>query len=93
MIYFSLGSNMQGTSLPEDARNNFLNVFKQLPNYRVIWKWESNIDFPGKADNVLFVKWIPQQDLLGNPNVKRNLLLVTCNFSFFFAKIYLHCYQ
>lgn len=65
VIYFSLGSNMQGTSLPEEVRNNFLNVFKQFPHYHVIWKWESDAYFPGKADNVLFQKWIPQQDLLG----------------------------
>lgn len=56
---------MQGTSLPEDTRNNFLNVFRQLPNYHIIWKWESDAYFPGQADNVQFKKWIPQQDLLG----------------------------
>lgn len=65
VIYFSLGSNMQGTALTKETQNSFLSVFKQFPNYRVVWKWESDTQFPGQADNILFQKWIPQQDFLG----------------------------
>ena len=65
VIYFSLGSNMQGTSLPEEKRNAFLDAFARFPNYRIIWKWETDTSFPGQADNIMFKKWIPQQDLLG----------------------------
>lgn len=59
VIYFSLGSNMPGTGLPEVKRNAFLAAFKQFPNYHIIWKWESDIYFPGQADNIMFKKWIP----------------------------------
>lgn len=70
VIYFSLGSNMQGTSLPEGKRNAFLAAFKRFPNYRVIWKWESDTFYPGQADNIVFKKWVPQQDLLAHNKVK-----------------------
>ena len=66
VIYFSLGSNMQGTSLPEEKRNAFLDAFARFPNYHIIWKWETDMHFPGQAENIKFKKWIPQQDLLGN---------------------------
>lgn len=69
VIYFSLGSNMQGTSLPEENRNAFLVAFSRFPNYRVIWKWETDAYFPGQADNIMFKKWIPQQDLLAHDKV------------------------
>lgn len=70
VIYFSLGSNMQGTSLPEEKRNAFLAAFAKFPNYRIIWKWETDAYFPGQADNIMFSKWIPQQDLLAHSKVK-----------------------
>lgn len=66
VIYFSLGSNMLGTSLPEEKRNAFLSAFAKFPNYHIIWKWETHAYFPGQAENIKFVKWIPQQDLLGS---------------------------
>lgn len=65
VILFSLGSNMQGTSLPAENREAFLKAFTRLKTYRVIWKWESDTYFPGQPENVLFLKWVPQQDLLG----------------------------
>jgi glucuronosyltransferase len=39
--------------------------FKQ----RVIFKWESN-ELPGKPDNVLTDKWLPQDDILANEKVR-----------------------
>lgn len=70
VIYFSLGSNMQGTSLPEEKRNAFLDAFARFPNYHIIWKWETDMHFPGQAENIKFKKWIPQQDLLAHGKVK-----------------------
>ena len=57
---------MLGTALSEEKRNAFLEAFARFPNYRIIWKWEADTYFPGQAENIKFVKWIPQQDLLGN---------------------------
>ena len=66
-IYFSLGSAMQGSNMPEEFRKIFINVFKRLQQ-RVLWKWETETmkDLP---KNVKLSKWLPQQDLLGKPNI------------------------
>jgi len=32
-------------------------------------KWESDV-LPGKPDNVLISKWLPQNDVLAHPNIK-----------------------
>nr|QVG59856.1 UDP-glucuronosyltransferase [Nilaparvata lugens] len=70
VIYFSLGSNMKGTSLREDLREIFIEVFAKFPNYRIIWKWEDDTPFARKPKNVLLRKWNPQQDILAHPKTK-----------------------
>lgn len=61
-IYFSLGSTVQGSLLPNRIRKQILKVFKKLPQ-KILWKWEGEMnDLP---DNVRIYKWIPQQDVLG----------------------------
>ncbi|XP_018325088.1 UDP-glucuronosyltransferase 1-3 isoform X1 [Agrilus planipennis] len=67
VIYFSMGSMIKGHTFPEEKRNMFLRVFKRLPQ-RVLWKWES--DMPGKPDNIMIQRWMPQYDILCHPNVK-----------------------
>lgn len=70
VIYFSFGSNFQGVSLPADIREAFISSFSKFPNTRFLWKWESNSFFPGQPENVRFMKWVPQQDLLGLFNLE-----------------------
>ncbi|CAL4065734.1 unnamed protein product [Meganyctiphanes norvegica] len=67
VIYFSLGSIVQGDTVPAKYRELFVEAFRQLEQ-RVIWKWEQ--DLPGISDNVMLTKWAPQQDILGHPSVK-----------------------
>lgn len=43
-------------------------MFSELP-YKVLWKFEAD-HMEGKPDNVKISKWLPQQDLLGHPNIK-----------------------
>lgn len=43
-------------------------VFSELP-YQVLWKFEAN-HLEGQPKNVKISKWLPQQDLLGHPNIK-----------------------
>lgn len=45
-----------------------LEVFSELP-YKILWKFE-NDELEGKPANVKISKWLPQQDLLGHPNIK-----------------------
>jgi glucuronosyltransferase len=67
VIYFSLGSMIKGHTFPDEKRREFLKAFGRLPQ-RVLWKWE-NDSMPGKPDNVMIQKWMPQLDILCHPNV------------------------
>lgn len=67
-IYFSMGSNIQGTDLPPEWVKEILKVFGGLKQ-RVLWKWE-NPELPGKPDNVFISAWFPQDDVLSHPNLK-----------------------
>ena len=50
--------------MPQDALDAFLRVFAKIPQ-RVIWKWDGQ-KLENASDNILFIDWLPQQDLLGN---------------------------
>ncbi|XP_046627126.1 UDP-glycosyltransferase UGT5-like [Neodiprion virginianus] len=67
-IYMSLGSNFKSTMLTNKTRGEFLAAFSQLPHI-VIWKFEDDI-LPGRPDNVITMKWAPQQTILAHPNIK-----------------------
>lgn len=63
-----MGSALKGTMMPERHRKIFLNTFAKLKQ-KVLWKWETeHMDDPPK--NVKLSKWVPQQDVLGHPNIK-----------------------
>ncbi|XP_059470209.1 UDP-glycosyltransferase UGT5-like [Neocloeon triangulifer] len=68
VIYFSLGSNVQSSIMPDEKRKAFLDAFSELPQ-RVLWKWETE-NLPGKPDNVMISQWAPQMEILAHPNVK-----------------------
>lgn len=67
IIYFSMGSVLKGSLLPEDKRNAFVKAFAQLKQ-KVLWKWEGD-NLPNKPSNVKIEKWLPQNDILAHPNV------------------------
>nr|XP_045586570.1 UDP-glucosyltransferase 2-like [Procambarus clarkii] len=62
VIYFSLGSITQGTHMPVQYRDLFVQAFRRLPQ-RVLWKYEGVIE--NVPDNVMLNTWLPQQDILG----------------------------
>ncbi|XP_046993383.1 UDP-glucosyltransferase 2-like [Schistocerca americana] len=66
-VYFSLGSTLQASMMPEDKRLEFLEGFKKIPQ-RVLWKWEKDMD--DLPPNVKVSKWLPQQSVLAHPNVR-----------------------
>ncbi|XP_013168679.1 PREDICTED: UDP-glucuronosyltransferase 2B31-like [Papilio xuthus] len=68
VIYFSFGSNVRPSMMPQEKFEIFKKVFAQLP-YNVIWKWDTD-DFKVDSPNVKIHKWLPQSDLLRHPNVK-----------------------
>ena len=67
VIFFSLGSNAKSTYLPDHKIKTLINTFSKLKQ-RIIWKWESDA-LPGKSDNILIGKWLPQADILAHKNV------------------------
>ncbi|KAK8747105.1 hypothetical protein OTU49_016998 [Cherax quadricarinatus] len=66
-IYFSLGSAVTPSTMPEEYRTILVQVFASLQQ-RVLWKWDKNTmdDLP---PNVRLGKWLPQQDILGDPRL------------------------
>ncbi|XP_039451155.1 UDP-glycosyltransferase UGT5-like [Culex pipiens pallens] len=68
VIYFSMGSNIQGKDMPPAKRDAFLKVFSGLKQ-TVLWKWEDE-NLPNKPDNVVIQNWWPQDDVLAHPNVR-----------------------
>ncbi|XP_046627123.1 UDP-glycosyltransferase UGT5-like isoform X1 [Neodiprion virginianus] len=67
-IYMSLGTNVRSVMLSDETREEFLAAFSKLP-YTVIWKFEDDI-LVGQPDNVIIMKWAPQQSILAHPNIK-----------------------
>jgi len=76
VIYFSMGSNLQGHLIPESKRNAFLGAFSKLKQ-RVLWKWESDT-LPGQPSNVKTGKWLPQSDILGEYCYTGNTVGISC---------------
>ncbi|XP_068211135.1 UDP-glycosyltransferase UGT5-like isoform X2 [Palaemon carinicauda] len=67
-IFFSLGSVVKSTDLPEENRQMLVKVFSSLKQ-RVLWKWDAD-SMPGLPPNVKIMKWLPQQDILGHPKLR-----------------------
>nr|XP_023024873.1 UDP-glucuronosyltransferase 2B7-like [Leptinotarsa decemlineata] len=68
VIYLSLGTNIISANMSTRIRDVIIQALSELP-YKVLWKWETDY-LPGQPDNVMTKKWIPQQDVLGHPNVR-----------------------
>ncbi|KAG5674908.1 hypothetical protein PVAND_004853 [Polypedilum vanderplanki] len=67
-ILFSFGSNAKSMYLPEEKIKALLKVFSKLKQ-RVVMKWESDT-LPGKPDNVIISKWLPQDDVLAHSSMR-----------------------
>ncbi|TGZ47457.1 UDP-glucuronosyltransferase 1-8 [Temnothorax longispinosus] len=61
-IYFSLGSNLQTDQLPAGPLTALCNALGSLKQ-RVLWKHDGNTAI--HPPNIKFVKWVPQQAVLG----------------------------
>ena len=68
VVYVSFGSVVKASVMGDDKRKALLNVFRKLKQ-KVLWKWETDI-MDDKPPNVMLHEWLPQQDVLGHPNVK-----------------------
>lgn len=62
IIYFSFGSNLKMSDLPERHVRMFVESFRKIPQ-KVLWKWE-NGTIDNAPDNVYLSSWFPQQYIL-----------------------------
>jgi glucuronosyltransferase len=67
-IFFSMGSILKGSRMPETHRLALLKAFSRIKQ-KVLWKWETE-SMPDLPPNVKLVKWAPQQDILGHPKIR-----------------------
>ncbi|KAH8255436.1 hypothetical protein KR038_002918, partial [Drosophila bunnanda] len=68
-ILFSLGTNVKKDHLPPETVRKMFNVVSKLKQ-KVVWKWDDLESTPGTSDNILFSKWLPQDDILAHPNIR-----------------------
>ncbi|XP_062551807.1 UDP-glycosyltransferase UGT5-like [Armigeres subalbatus] len=68
-IYINFGTFLRSSAMPIKTLEVFLQVFRNLPQYKFLWKWESD-EIPNLPSNVLLRKWIPQNDVLAHPSIK-----------------------
>ncbi|XP_055916903.1 UDP-glycosyltransferase UGT5-like [Eupeodes corollae] len=68
LIYLSFGSNIKSADMNPKL---YEILFKALAGLKqnVLWKWDA-AKKPGNAPNIFYEKWLPQDDLLANTNVK-----------------------
>ncbi|XP_050310241.1 UDP-glycosyltransferase UGT5-like [Anthonomus grandis grandis] len=68
VIYFSLGSNLKPSQMPQEKKDILLKVLGARKE-RVLWKWDED-QLEGQPSNVKTSKWFPQQAILAHPNCK-----------------------
>ncbi|KMQ95392.1 udp-glucuronosyltransferase 2a3 [Lasius niger] len=62
VLYFSLGSMIKSTTMPQEKLDAILKMLGSIPR-KVIWKWETD-ELPRKMDNIMTRKWLPQFDVM-----------------------------
>ncbi|XP_017056397.1 UDP-glucosyltransferase 2-like [Drosophila ficusphila] len=68
-VFLSLGSNIKSSTVKPEIVQIIFKVLSGLKE-NVIWKWEDLENTPGKAANILYKNWLPQDDILAHPNTK-----------------------
>nr|XP_033326628.1 UDP-glucuronosyltransferase 2C1-like [Megalopta genalis]XP_033326629.1 UDP-glucuronosyltransferase 2C1-like [Megalopta genalis] len=68
VIYFSLGSQLNSSTMSEQAVAAFYKAFEQLPQ-QILWKC-SKEKMPKLPRNVKCIEWAPQLSILCHPNVR-----------------------
>lgn len=64
-----MGSTAKSSDLSPETVKLFFNVLSKLPQ-KILWKWDDVENVPGKSDNILFDKWVPQNDVLAHKNLR-----------------------
>jgi hypothetical protein len=64
VVLFSLGSTLKSKDLTPRVIDSMLKAFSKIKQ-KVLWKFEA--DLSELPENVKIMKWLPQQDILGEP--------------------------
>ncbi|CAO1431481.1 unnamed protein product [Diamesa hyperborea] len=69
-VLMSLGTNIKSNMLDKVILISILNTFEQLPQYNFLWKFESNQLPIAQPKNVKIAKFLTQNDILAESNIK-----------------------
>lgn len=70
-IFFSLGSNIKLSKMPDRVKEILANAFAEFPNVRILIKNEEDFIVPShKPSDVLVKAWFNQQEILSHPNLR-----------------------
>ncbi|VDM47219.1 unnamed protein product [Toxocara canis] len=69
-VLLSFGSIAQSSKMTPAMKKAFVEAFRSFPKIQFIWKYEIDDDIAEDIPNVMKRKWIPQNDLLGHPNMR-----------------------
>ncbi|CAL4179623.1 unnamed protein product, partial [Meganyctiphanes norvegica] len=67
-IYFSLGSVVRPSEMPDETLRIILTVLGSLQQC-VLWKWDQD-SIENLPANIRLAKWLPQQDILGHEKIR-----------------------
>uniref|UniRef100_A0A914H1V3 glucuronosyltransferase n=1 Tax=Globodera rostochiensis TaxID=31243 RepID=A0A914H1V3_GLORO len=74
VVFFSMGSIMRSTEMPESFRRHIIEAFSQFTNYHFIVKVEKEDTYIANLtlhlDNVFLTSWAPQSELLNHPRLR-----------------------
>lgn len=69
-VLLSFGTNVLSKDLGIEKIAAITEVFRQMPNYNFLWKFEAS-DYPMEfPSNVMIKSWVCQNDVLNHTNVK-----------------------
>lgn len=68
-VYFSFGTTIDPTSMPDEMRETFVKAFESFPGIMFLWRWKG-AKFPNKPSNAFIKPSFPQPDLLADSRLK-----------------------
>ncbi|CRK98901.1 CLUMA_CG012143, isoform A [Clunio marinus] len=69
-VLMSLGTNIRSDSLGADNIKTIVEVFRQIPDYNFVWKFETSEMLSELPSNVMISDWLPQNDILAHSKLK-----------------------